>query len=213
MLKARAISPTIVSTAQVTSLLPDPQPVPICRSGWATRLPASWNLHQEPSSRASRHQLYKSIYFIPHNPLLDMEVLPAVAAWAASYVYRFPSVAENAFGQRSCSRAAIDVQELASRLSSKAQVLVAGDKGFDETSRGWNIFDQPKPGVIVIPGAALDVAATVSSLSHACPRCIAKRVKTRSNMQMSTARRFWPSGASMELPVRSASFRAASKSP
>ncbi|OAA78771.1 FAD binding domain protein [Akanthomyces lecanii RCEF 1005] len=89
-----------------------------------------------------------------------MEVLPAVAAWAASYVYRFPSVAENAFGQRSCSRAAIDVQELASRLSSKAQVLVAGDKGFDETSGRWNIFDQPKPGVVVIPGAALDVAAT-----------------------------------------------------
>lgn len=96
-----------------------------------------------------------------------MEVLPAVAAWAASYVYRFPSLAENAFTQHSRSRAAIDVQELAGRLSTNAQVLLAGDKGFDEAARRWNSFDEPKPGVVVIPGAAPDVAVTVSSPSHA----------------------------------------------
>ena len=212
MLKARAISPSIVSTAQGRRCCQIPSlfrhvvadgPLVCQHPGTCISTPVDL---RDISS-------INQFTLLPDNPWLNMEVLPAVAAWAASYVYRFPSVAENAFGPRSCSRAAIDVQELASRLSSKAQVLVAGDKGFDEASRRWNIFDQPKPGVVVVPGAVPDVAATVSSLSHACRRCIAKRVKTRSNMQMSTARRSWPSGASMELPVRSASFRAASKSP
>lgn len=91
-----------------------------------------------------------------------MEVLPAVIAWAATSACRFPFVAESGLGQRFCSRAAIDVQELAARLSPTAQVLLPNDKGFDDASRRWNIINEPRPGVVVIPGLVADVAETVS---------------------------------------------------
>ncbi|TQV91917.1 hypothetical protein V2A60_005987 [Cordyceps javanica] len=92
-----------------------------------------------------------------------MEVLPALVAWAASSACRLSVVAESALGHRLCSsRAAIiEVQDLARRLSPAAQVLVPGSKGFDDASRRWSVFDEPRPGVVVIPGAPSDVAETV----------------------------------------------------
>ncbi len=96
-----------------------------------------------------------------------MEVLPAVIAWATATACHFPLVVDSALGQRFCSRAAIDVLELVQHLSSAAQVLPAGAHGFDDASRRWSVFDEPRPGVVVIPGTASDVAATVS-IPFAC---------------------------------------------
>ncbi|ATY61822.1 FAD binding domain [Cordyceps militaris] len=92
-----------------------------------------------------------------------MEVLPAIVAWAASSACRSSLVAESAFGHRFCARAAAvqEVADLAQRLSSAAQVLVPGDKAFDDASRRWNVFDEPRPAIVVIPGTASDVAETV----------------------------------------------------
>ncbi|KAJ6784036.1 hypothetical protein PWT90_00323 [Aphanocladium album] len=91
-----------------------------------------------------------------------MEVLPAVVAWAAASACRFSLVSESSLGQRFCrSAAAIQVQELARRLSPAAHVLLPHDKGFEDASRRWNIIDEPRPGVVVIPGVASDVAETV----------------------------------------------------
>ncbi|KAJ3489362.1 hypothetical protein NLG97_g6013 [Lecanicillium saksenae] len=91
----------------------------------------------------------------------DMEVLPAVIAWAATSACRLSLVAESSLGQRFCPSATIQVRELARQLSPMAQILLPSDKGFEDASRRWNVIDEPKPGVVVIPGVASDVAETV----------------------------------------------------
>lgn len=98
-----------------------------------------------------------------------MELLPAAVAWVATSACRFSFVAQSSLGERFCPRSAVDVQELAKRLSPKVQVLFPGDKGFRDASHRWSLFDEPQPGVVVIPGIASDVAETVSPV-HAMPR-------------------------------------------
>ncbi|KAM3508573.1 hypothetical protein MY11210_006681 [Beauveria gryllotalpidicola] len=91
-----------------------------------------------------------------------MEMLPTIIAAAAASACRFPLIAQSALGQRFCPRAVIDeVQDLARRLSPTAQVLLPGDEGFFEASRRWSAFDEPRPGIVVIPGVTSDVATTV----------------------------------------------------
>ncbi|OAA43576.1 FAD binding domain protein [Cordyceps fumosorosea ARSEF 2679] len=94
-----------------------------------------------------------------------MELLPALFAWAASYACRVTLVASSAIGQRLCGAdaqsIAIDVHDLAKRLSPAAQILIPGSDAFNDASRRWNVFDEPRPGVVVIPGVADDVAHTI----------------------------------------------------
>ncbi|PMB64984.1 FAD-linked oxidoreductase afoF [Beauveria bassiana] len=92
-----------------------------------------------------------------------MEILPTIIAAAATSACRFPLIAQSALGQRFCPRAVIldEVQDLARRLSPTSQVLLPGDQGFFQASQRWSAFDEPRPGIVVIPGVASDVAATV----------------------------------------------------
>ncbi|KAM3453177.1 hypothetical protein MY3296_003940 [Beauveria thailandica] len=91
-----------------------------------------------------------------------MEILPTIIAAAATSACRFPLLAQSALGQRFCPRAVVDeVQDLARRLSPTSQVLLPGDEGFFEASRRWSAFDEPRPGIVVIPGETSDVAKTV----------------------------------------------------
>ncbi|KAK8142141.1 hypothetical protein G3M48_009278 [Beauveria asiatica] len=91
-----------------------------------------------------------------------MEILPTIIAAAATSACRFPLIAQSALGQRFCPRAVVDeVQDLARRLSPTSQVLLPGEEGFFEASRRWSAFDEPRPGIVVIPGETSDVAKTV----------------------------------------------------
>ncbi|OAA48855.1 FAD binding domain protein [Beauveria brongniartii RCEF 3172] len=98
-----------------------------------------------------------------------MEILPTIIATAATSACRFPFITQSALGQRFCPRAAAvvvvddddEVQDLAWRLSPSSQVLLPGDEGFFEASRRWSAFDEPRPGIVVIPGVTSDVAKTV----------------------------------------------------
>lgn len=99
-----------------------------------------------------------------------MELVPAVAAWAAATVCQFTPVASNELGRRFCTRGGTDTSEFAKELSTDSQVLLPGDPGFKEASSRWNVFDQPTASVIVIPSVAEDVAKSVCQTlnPHTC---------------------------------------------